>query len=66
MDLPAYQLRSWVRRRSSQSYCILVSDQKNNARLKAMKETTDDFKIAEADLQERETDTDWRRTVWSK
>lgn len=31
-----------------------------------MKETTDDFKIAEADLQERETDTDWRRTVWSK
>lgn len=50
-----HQLRGRVGRGSIQSYCILISDQRDNTRLKAMKETTDGFKIAEADLQERGT-----------
>jgi ATP-dependent DNA helicase RecG len=52
-----HQLRGRVGRGADQSYCILMSDfkQSNEAklRLKTMVETTDGFKIAEADLKLR-------------
>ena len=48
-----HQLRGRVGRSSTQSYCILISLQKDNPRLKTMVETTDGFKIAEADLSQR-------------
>ena len=51
-----HQLRGRVGRGSHQSYCILVSDNKNEEtreRLKVMTKTADGFKIAEEDLRLR-------------
>ncbi|MBQ9044428.1 MAG: ATP-dependent DNA helicase RecG [Oscillospiraceae bacterium] len=51
-----HQLRGRIGRGRFQSYCILVSDSTTDeakARLKVMKETSDGFKIAEADLKQR-------------
>ena len=52
-----HQLRGRVGRGADQSYCILMSDYKlsneGRKRLEIMVETTDGFKIAEADLQLR-------------
>ena len=52
-----HQLRGRVGRGADQSYCILMSDIKKSAeakqRLNTMVETTDGFKIAEADLKLR-------------
>ena len=51
-----HQLRGRIGRGKFQSYCILVSDSKTDeakARLKVMKETSDGFRIAEADLRQR-------------
>lgn len=51
-----HQLRGRVGRGSVQSYCVLMSDSKTDyarARFKAMCETTDGYKIADADLKLR-------------
>ena len=51
-----HQLRGRVGRGKHQSYCILISDNKNEEtrqRLKVMTKTTDGFKIAEEDLRLR-------------
>jgi len=52
-----HQLRGRVGRGSSQSYCILISDEKlskeSRARLEAMCETNNGFQLAELDLQLR-------------
>ena len=51
-----HQLRGRVGRGQHQSYCILISDSKNDEtkqRLKVMTQTTDGFKIAEEDLRLR-------------
>jgi ATP-dependent DNA helicase RecG len=52
-----HQLRGRVGRGADQSYCLLMSDYKlsneGRKRLEIMVETTDGFKIAEADLQLR-------------
>ena len=48
-----HQLRGRVGRSDLQSYCILVSEKKNNERIDVMVATTDGFKIAEADLRQR-------------
>ena len=52
-----HQLRGRVGRGGGQSYCILMAGKKLSAdgrkRLKAMRETTDGFKIAEIDLELR-------------
>jgi ATP-dependent DNA helicase RecG len=51
-----HQLRGRVGRGKAQSYCILITDTKNNqtkARMKAMTQTTDGFKLAEQDLEQR-------------
>ena len=51
-----HQLRGRVGRGQHQSYCVLVSDNKNDEtrqRLKAMTKTADGFKIAEQDLRLR-------------
>lgn len=51
-----HQLRGRIGRGRFQSYCILVSDSTTDeakARLKVMKDTSDGFKIAEADLRQR-------------
>ena len=51
-----HQLRGRVGRGQHQSYCVLVSDNKNEEtrqRLKAMTRTADGFKIAEEDLRLR-------------
>ena len=51
-----HQLRGRIGRGKFQSYCILVSDSTTDeakARLKVMKETSDGFRIAEADLRQR-------------
>lgn len=51
-----HQLRGRIGRGPFQSYCILVSDADTDeakARLKVMHDTTDGFKIAEADLRQR-------------
>ena len=51
-----HQLRGRVGRGQHQSYCVLVSDNKNGEtrqRLKAMTKTADGFKIAEEDLRLR-------------
>ena len=51
-----HQLRGRVGRGQHQSYCVLVSDNKNEEtkqRLKVMTKTTDGFKIAEEDLRLR-------------
>ncbi|OGC10362.1 ATP-dependent DNA helicase RecG [candidate division WOR-1 bacterium RIFCSPHIGHO2_02_FULL_53_26] len=51
-----HQLRGRIGRGSEQSYCFLIGDpgsEEARARLKAMIETNDGFKIAEADLRLR-------------
>ncbi|MCL2198350.1 MAG: GNAT family N-acetyltransferase [Defluviitaleaceae bacterium] len=51
-----HQLRGRVGRGSLQSYCVLLTDAKNNqttTRMKAMTQTTDGFKLAELDLEQR-------------
>ena len=48
-----HQLRGRVGRGSYQSYCILVSQMKNNEKLEVMVNTTNGFEIAEADLKLR-------------
>jgi len=51
-----HQLRGRVGRGAAQSYCVLITDSKNehtNARMKAMCETTDGFRLAELDLKLR-------------
>lgn len=51
-----HQLRGRVGRGSAQAYCILVADPKNQTgreRMQIMVDTTDGFKISEADLKMR-------------
>lgn len=51
-----HQLRGRVGRGSEQSYCILMTDSKSDytrARMAAMKDNTDGYKIADIDLQLR-------------
>lgn len=48
-----HQLRGRVGRGSHQSYCILVSQEKENEKLNAMVKTTNGFEIAEIDLKLR-------------
>ncbi len=51
-----HQLRGRIGRGTAQSYCVLVSDNRNaetRARLKALCATTDGFRIAEEDLKQR-------------
>lgn len=51
-----HQLRGRVGRGKEQSYCILISDARNEAavrRLKAMRSTSDGFRIADEDLKLR-------------
>ena len=51
-----HQLRGRVGRGTAQSYCVLITDAKNQitkARMKAMTETTDGFRLAELDLEQR-------------
>ncbi len=51
-----HQLRGRVGRGKDESFCILMSDNKSdytNARMNAMKDTTDGYKIADIDLQLR-------------
>jgi ATP-dependent DNA helicase RecG len=51
-----HQLRGRIGRGAHESFCILISDAKNSesqSRLKILEETTDGFKIAEADLKLR-------------
>ena len=48
-----HQLRGRVGRGSEQAYCVLASSDYGNPRLAVMKETTDGFEIAKADLELR-------------
>lgn len=51
-----HQLRGRIGRGAHESFCILISDAANpesRARLSVLEETTDGFRIAEADLQQR-------------
>lgn len=51
-----HQLRGRVGRGTAQSYCVLITDSNNQqtaARMKAMCQTTDGFKLAELDLELR-------------
>lgn len=48
-----HQLRGRVGRSSIQSYCVLLSKDKENPRLLIMVRTTDGFEIAKADLEQR-------------
>lgn len=48
-----HQLRGRVGRSSTQSYCVLLSHDKQNKRLLTMVQTTDGFEIAKADLEQR-------------
>jgi ATP-dependent DNA helicase RecG len=51
-----HQLRGRIGRGAHESYCILISDAKTgvaDGRLKVLEETTDGFRIAEADLKMR-------------
>jgi ATP-dependent DNA helicase RecG len=51
-----HQLRGRIGRGAHESFCILISDAKNEeaqSRLKILEETTDGFQIAEADLKLR-------------
>jgi ATP-dependent DNA helicase RecG len=51
-----HQLRGRIGRGAHESYCILISDAKTDGadeRLKVLEETTDGFRIAEADLKLR-------------
>ena len=50
-----HQLRGRVGRSSLQSYCVLLSKDKENERLKTMAATNNGFKIAEKDLELRGT-----------
>ena len=50
-----HQLRGRVGRNSLQSYCLLRSEDFENERLLAMRETNDGFRIAEKDLKIRGT-----------
>lgn len=48
-----HQLRGRVGRNDLQSYCYLVSNKKDNERLKVMEESTDGFYISEKDFELR-------------
>jgi len=48
-----HQLRGRIGRGAEESYCILMAGERIPARLKAFAATTDGFKIAELDLEER-------------
>lgn len=48
-----HQLRGRVGRGSAQGYCVLVSDDHENERIRVMCNTNDGFEVAEADLRER-------------
>ena len=48
-----HQLRGRVGRGSAQGYCVLVSDDHENERIRVMCNTNDGFEVAEADLKER-------------
>jgi ATP-dependent DNA helicase RecG len=48
-----HQLRGRIGRGAGESYCILMSDESIPDRLRAFAATTDGFKIAELDLEER-------------
>ncbi|MGD8604074.1 MAG: ATP-dependent DNA helicase RecG, partial [Anaerolineales bacterium] len=51
-----HQFRGRVGRGAAQSYCLLIPDQPDDAdneRLKAMEQTSDGFKLAEIDLEQR-------------
>lgn len=48
-----HQLRGRVGRNDLQSYCYLISNTKNNKRLKVMEESTDGFYISEKDFEQR-------------
>jgi ATP-dependent DNA helicase RecG len=48
-----HQLRGRVGRGSEESYCILIADAGARDRLKSFAQTSDGFRIAELDLQER-------------
>ena len=57
-----HQLRGRIGRGAHASFCILISDAKNleaRERLKILEETTDGFKIAEADLKLRGQESCW-------
>lgn len=48
-----HQLRGRVGRSRLQSYCVLLSNQKDNPRLLTMVQTTDGFEVARQDLLQR-------------
>lgn len=48
-----HQLRGRVGRGNAQGYCVLVSNDNENERLRVMCSTNDGFQVAEADLKER-------------
>lgn len=48
-----HQLRGRVGRSDIQSYCYLVTNNKNNERLKVMEESSDGFYISEKDFEQR-------------
>ncbi len=48
-----HQLRGRVGRSNLQSYCYLISNTKDNERLKVMEESTDGFYISEKDFEQR-------------
>lgn len=48
-----HQLRGRVGRGQKESFCFLVSDNRNNERLRTLRETEDGFLIAEKDLEMR-------------
>jgi ATP-dependent DNA helicase RecG len=51
-----HQLRGRVGRGTAESFCVLITDSKNEqtaARMKAMTQTTDGFKLSELDLEQR-------------
>lgn len=50
-----HQLRGRVGRSALQSYCVLLSDDTENDRLKVMAETTDGFVVAQKDMELRGT-----------
>ena len=45
-----HQLRGRVGRREYESYCVMVTQDRENRRVKVMEQTTDGFEIAEQDL----------------
>lgn len=48
-----HQLRGRVGRSDIQSYCYLITNNKNNERLKVMEESSDGFYISEKDFEQR-------------